>query len=238
VRRLLGGEAGDAFIADMRAFLPPVVTCGVYNSLSQTLLKLTTPGVPDTYQGSELWNFSLVDPDNRRPVDFAARRHALERLVRRVTEAEAGGALPALLGQMLQAPADGAVKLYLVWRLLGLRRERPALFADAGYQPLTVEGPGAEHLCAFERRLEGEGSLLVLAPRLYFSLTGGGRKLPLGAEAWDETRLVLARPPPGKPCREVLSGQLLRPDERAGRAVFQVERVLEWFPVAALLLEE
>ena len=113
-------------------------------------LKLTAPGVPDTYQGCELWDFSLVDPDNRRPVDYAARRAILDDFAARSDRA-------ALVDELLTTWRDGRVKLYLTWRLLAARRERPEAFGSA-YRPLET---GDDGLIAFARQ-----QLVVLAPRL------------------------------------------------------------------------
>jgi (1->4)-alpha-D-glucan 1-alpha-D-glucosylmutase len=130
--------ADPEFVGSIENFLRDneVVARGQRNSLVQTALKLTSPGVPDIYQGSELWNLSLVDPDNRQPVDYAARQSILQAI------AHTGGGL-------LPAESDEKQKLWLVHRLLGLRRERPELFE--GYQPLRVTGPDADRLVAFAR---------------------------------------------------------------------------------------
>jgi (1->4)-alpha-D-glucan 1-alpha-D-glucosylmutase len=149
--------------ADVSAFVDSITAAGWSNSLGQKLVQLTMPGVPDVYQGTELWDYSLVDPDNRRPVDFAARRDLLTRLD--------GGWRP-------DVDATGAAKLLVTSRALRLRRERPALFT--GYRPLIAEGPAADHLVAFDR-----GGAVTVATRLPVGLRRRG--------GWGETRLTLPR---------------------------------------------
>ena len=114
---------------------------GAINSLSQVLLKLTAPGVPDVYQGNEIWDFSLVDPDNRRPVDYVERKKMLDALK---------GADP---GELLDNWSDGRIKLFLTHRLLTFRRENPELFRDGGYRPLGLTGEFADCCIAFAREL-------------------------------------------------------------------------------------
>jgi len=126
---------------------------GWSNSLSQKVIQLTMPGVPDVYQGSELWDDSLVDPDNRRPVDFALRKSWLAELCARDTPPPVDG--------------TGAAKLWVVSRCLRARRDRPGLFT--GYTPLPVEGPAHPHLVAFDR-----GGAITLATRLPVALTAAG----------------------------------------------------------------
>jgi (1->4)-alpha-D-glucan 1-alpha-D-glucosylmutase len=147
-----------AFVDDLVAFVSTLIEPGRINSLTQTLLKLTCPGIPDLYQGTELWDLSLVDPDNRRPVDYDARRALL------------GFVKQARPEEILARADEGAPKLFLVQRLLQLRRERPELFApEAGFRPLHVEGRKAEHVVAFAR---GE-DLVIVAPRVVLGLGDG-----------------------------------------------------------------
>lgn len=146
LQRLVVEEAGAELRAEIFAFIQEIAPFGAVNGLAQTLLRLTAPGVPDLYQGAELWDLSLVDPDNRRPVDFARRQ--------------------SLLGTA-SAPAwrDGAIKQALIQRGLALRRAIPALFADGSYEPIAVDGPLADHVVAFVRR-HGADAILVAVPRL------------------------------------------------------------------------
>jgi (1->4)-alpha-D-glucan 1-alpha-D-glucosylmutase len=159
----------QAFLTDLEAFVAPLVDPGRITSLAQTLIKLTAPGVPDIYQGTELWDFSLVDPDNRRPVDYALRRRLL-------------AALDGMTPEAIWARRDeGLPKLWTIRQTLATRHRWPALFGPAGhYAPLTVSGPRAAHAVAFMR---GNGVVTVV-PRLIIGLQG----------AWGDTTLAL---PPG-----------------------------------------
>ena len=157
------------------------------------LLKYTSPGVPDLYQGNELMDDSLVDPDNRRPVDYAWRARLLDEAF-----GVANGAPEAIgprLSQWASAPGDGRAKLWLTWRLLSLRREKPQLFQLGSYLPLEVRGRQARHVVAFVRR-HGDACVLVLVVRLFATLDGGSTapaaaKLPVGASVWHDTSVLL-----------------------------------------------
>ncbi|WP_439577154.1 malto-oligosyltrehalose synthase [Elioraea sp.] len=159
VRQALDPERSATFLGAFLPFQDRIARLGVRNSLVQTALKLTAPGVPDLYQGAELWDFSLVDPDNRRPVDFARR----ERLLDEVTDALAGDREAALHTMLDQWP-DGRIKLALVATALRFRAEHPALFAEGSYEPLGVEGEDAECVCGYLRR-NGSAALLVAVQR-------------------------------------------------------------------------
>jgi (1->4)-alpha-D-glucan 1-alpha-D-glucosylmutase len=161
LRKFVFGVLADPeFVVDLERFVEPVAELGYVNSLAQKLLCLTAPGMPDLYQGSELWELSLVDPDNRRPVDYALRARLLDEL-------EAMG--PRAAAVAWDRRAEGLPKLLLVWRTLRLRRERPALFDGASYEPLAVTGPDAGHVLAFCR---GEG-VVVVVPRVVAGLRNG-----------------------------------------------------------------
>ena len=135
---LVEKNAAPELLGDIVAFAQRISAAGAVNGLAQTLLKLTVPGVPDIYQGTEFWDFSLVDPDNRRPVDFAARAAGLD---------------AAPLADLAAHWRDGRIKQAVIARTLALRRERPALFADGSYEPIAVRGEHADRVIAFARRL-------------------------------------------------------------------------------------
>ena len=157
-RHALDASRSNPFLESFRQFVRKVARLGAWNSLVQTLLKLTVPGVPDIYQGSELWNFSLVDPDNRRPVDFAERQAMLE------SQLCGSGRSPGDLGRLMQNWQDGAIKLFLTRDLLLSRRENPDLFRDGSYEPIAAAGPAADRICAFLRR-HADAVMLVAALR-------------------------------------------------------------------------
>ena len=149
---------------------------GALNGLVQALLRMTTPGVPDLYQGNEYWDFSLVDPDNRRPVDYASRRRTLD------------DATP--LAELLAHWRDGRIKQALIARVLDCRQAHAELFRRGAYLPLTVQGRHADKVIAFARVGEGEHAVVV-APRLASGLLGGAATPLIPAQNWDDTRVVL-----------------------------------------------
>jgi (1->4)-alpha-D-glucan 1-alpha-D-glucosylmutase len=179
-RALLVGLIGDGklpdLLAEIFAFTQRIAAAGAVNSLAQLLLKLTAPGVPDLYQGTEDWDFSLVDPDNRRPVDFARRQKRFPSLT--VTDA-------------LDRWRDGEVKTAIVARSLELRRRLPELFAAGRYEPVIAEGPMADHVMAFVRR-HADDVVLTVVPRLPTSLLAAPDRLALNPAAWRNTTLHFA----------------------------------------------
>jgi (1->4)-alpha-D-glucan 1-alpha-D-glucosylmutase len=184
VERFIRGMLDDReLMADVSGFVARVAPIGYLNSLARTLVKLTAPGVPDLYQGTELWDLSLVDPDNRRPIDYAARRA----LLARVPGLEPAAALAEL--------EQGTPKLWLTWRALGVRRRRPEL-SEADYAGLQVEGPDADSVIAFRRN----ASIATIVPR--FFARGDVRtrqaavKLPIGTwrNVLSDQRLVVTEP--------------------------------------------
>lgn len=137
VRSVLGSLEKNPFLMDFLPFQRRVARFGLLNGLSQLLLKLTAPGVPDLYQGSELWGFSLADPDNRRSVDFALRQRMLQEVM---GLAHSEQPLHACARELLKKWEDGRVKLYLIRKILALRARLPLLFQEGDYSPLVVEG--------------------------------------------------------------------------------------------------
>lgn len=172
LRSFVEGVLGDEeFRSDLEGFVSPLVALGRVNGLAQTLVKLTAPGVPDLYQGTELWDLSLVDPDNRRPVDFAARRRLLAGLERERVES------------IWKRADEGLPKLWLIRRALGLRARCPQLFGpDAGYEPLAARGSRSEHVVAFARG----GGIVTVVPRLVLGVGDdwAGTRLPLPRGVW------------------------------------------------------
>ncbi len=166
---ILNEESAPEFIADWREFTARVHTLGHINSLAQTLIRCTAPGIPDTYQGTEVWDYSLVDPDNRRPVDYEARIAMLEKL-------EAVGSQPpeGRIASLIADGDSGAVKMFVTAQALRLRRDRPDLFANNNYAALDVTGSHANNLFAFLRACP-TGAALVVVPRLIAALEDGAK---------------------------------------------------------------
>jgi (1->4)-alpha-D-glucan 1-alpha-D-glucosylmutase len=199
--------ADEGFVTDLEKFLAgqQLVERGRVSSLAQTTLLLTCPGIPDVYQGTEVWDLSLVDPDNRRPVDYGARERLLDGLA---------GAGPE---EALARDEQGGPKMWLIHRLLGHRQRNPDPYGPgSGYEPLPVSGASAEHVLAFTRT----GGLAVIVPRLVARL--GGRTW--GSGAWGDTSVVI----PDGSWTDVLTGEPV-----PGGSV-SVETLLRRFPVAVL----
>jgi (1->4)-alpha-D-glucan 1-alpha-D-glucosylmutase len=226
VDTVLDAGTSAEFLRDFEAFHARILPFGILNSLAQTLIKITAPGVPDFYQGTELWDLSLVDPDNRRPVDFAQRRRMLETLT---TDIETATDLAPLARGLVNEPADGRVKLFVIRQALGVRHRRAELFTRGEYRPLDVEGARAEHVCAFARTGPG-GPVLTVVPRL---LAARGVVPATGTEYWDDTALVL----PGEartPLRNAFTGAAIDPVGDGETCRLLMGTVLADFPVALL----
>ncbi len=221
---LLTPSETNLFLEEFTPFAQRIARVGALNSLSQTLIKLTSPGVPDIYQGNELWDFSLVDPDNRRPVDYAQRRNLL---------AELDGIGTDEVRFLLDAWQDGRPKLHLTRRALALRRESPDLFEKGEYIPLEVSGPRADHLVAFARRHEDRIAITV-APRLYTRLTNVSGALLPGPDVWADTRIHLPEEVAETELHNVLTGETVAAEGDHAGPFLSVSDVLLSFPVALL----
>ncbi len=228
VGAILDRRNGNLFLADFLGFHRQVVRFGLLNALTQTLCKLTAPGVPDIYQGDELWDFSLVDPDNRRPVDYAKRSQLLQQL-----QQECGRApQPGWVRSLVDHPGDGRCKLYLIWKVLQFRQRHEALFRDGEYLPLRVTGDHAAKICAFARR-HHEQLAIVVAPRLYRRLLGERADPPFGLRIWGNTSIELPRGYGASPLANVLGGDSVSV-QHGSPAVVAVGNALSQFPVALL----
>lgn len=216
----------NSFLRDCRRFQATLAPFGALNSLAQVLLKITAPGVPDFYQGSELWDFSLVDPDNRRPVDFKHRVEVLEES-RRAASAN----LPELILELLANWPDGRIKFFVTDRALDFRMANPDLFVKGEYIPVEVRGTRKNHICVFARRLEGVWSLTVV-PRLVTQFTPAGT-FPLGSQAWKGTYLLMPRSFP-KDWVDVLTGNVRGAISKNRMRVLYLRDVLGSFPLALL----
>jgi (1->4)-alpha-D-glucan 1-alpha-D-glucosylmutase len=170
---------------------------------------------------------SLVDPDNRRPVDFVARRDALEEMRQRI---EAGG-LSALLSELLQSPADGRIKLFVIHRVLNFRRERERLFREGGYVPLVAAGSRSEHVCAFARTLNGL-KVVVVVPQRVLGFAGGRGCQTLGTDVWGDTESDSAVGDCGPSFRNVFTEERVVAREEDGHASLRLAELFARFPVA------
>lgn len=223
------GPAKSPFLRDLAAVASRVGRSGLWNSLSRIVLHLTAPGVPDLYRGDELWNFTLVDPDNRRPVDFE-RRGALLAEVSERYDASAGSR-STLFEEVMSTPEDDRLKLLVTWRALQARRERLELFLEGSYEPLEVVGDRARHVVAFARR-RGDQASITIASRLTYALSGADRP-PVGADVWGHTQVVI----PGElgaRWRCAIAGEEIRGERRGEGVVLELSGVLNQLPVAVL----
>ena len=208
VRTVLDATRANPFLIEFHGFVELLTRLAAINSLSQLVLKLTVPGVPDIYQGGELWDFSLVDPDNRRPVDWRIRRELLDEIC---------GASAADLAKYW---IDGREKMFVTQRLLHLRRLNPELFAEGDYQPLEVRGGRSEHLCAFARNFGG-AAVVVAVPRLVYHLYEGDR-----IADWADTEIGL---PSRCGWQDVFTGRVVE-----ARELVRASDLLADFPLCVL----
>ncbi len=229
--RILDEKRSGPFLEDFREFQKRVNHYGLFNGLAQTLLRVAAPGVPDTYQGTELWDFNLVDPDNRRPVDYGRRREMLAAL--RTNMKSVGGDLRGLARELVGTKEDGRVKLYVTHLSLQCRREFPGLFADGVYVPLEAEGPRKEHVFGFARGKEGRWAAAIV-PRFLTRLAPTTEHLPTG-RVWEETGITLPGTESVRRWRNVFTGEIYTPSEGPS---LRLTEVLGHFPVALLLGED
>jgi (1->4)-alpha-D-glucan 1-alpha-D-glucosylmutase len=223
VSALLASNPDNAFLDDIRRFVPNVARIGAFSSLSQQLLKLTAPGVPDLYQGTELWDLSLVDPDNRRPVDFRRRAALLDEMLAREPSA-------ALAAELLSDLDSGRIKLFLTARALAHRARHAELSTQGSYEPLQTRGPLADNLVAFRRSL-GHDDMIVVVPRLIGQVLGGTADAPLG-DVWGDTAIVLDASLRGRRYRNEFTDAVM--ETNGSDAVIDVAEALNDFPVALL----
>jgi (1->4)-alpha-D-glucan 1-alpha-D-glucosylmutase len=235
-RNGVSASSSNAFLADVQRLVARISRPGFWNSLSRTLIQFTSPGTPDLYQGDELWNFALVDPDNRRPVDYASRQTLLQNVVSGF-EADAN-ARAAFIHEIVSAPEDGRVKLHAIRAALVARREFPELFAQGTYEPLEVTGERRDHVVAFARRGQhavngdtAEAAALVVVPRFTAALAGDGAGAPLG-DVWSDTAVLLPAELRNRRWRSMLTGEQLSASETDSR---RVANLLTTFPAALLV---
>ena len=222
VEEVLNPAEDNQFLKEFLPFQQRVADYGVFNSLSQTLLKITAPGVPDFYQGAELWDLSLVDPDNRRPVDFEQRVSFLKDI-----KDKAKKDILSLIAELLSTKEDGRIKLFLIARVLEARKQNLAIFQQGDYLPLEVTGKFKEHVVAFARRY-GDRVAIAVAPRFLTSLVKQGEN-PLKEAVWADTQIQL---PQGMPSAwtNVIAAQTIKSSDTV-----PVGEALKDFPVALLI---
>ena len=228
---ILSPALGNPFVEDFKVFQGKIAYHGMFNSLSQALLKMTSPGIPDFYQGTEVWDFNLVDPDNRRPVDFHLRKELLATLKRRIQES--GRDLHESVRSLLHEWKDGSPKLYVTFKALNYRRQNPLLFLEGSYVSLGAEGDLKEHVCAFARQKE-ERIVLVIVPRFLACLLEDTQAMPLGKETWGDSGIILPGEISGRRFRNIFTGETVGKVSRNGEGLLPLSEVFASFPVAML----
>ncbi len=233
ISEILEGPDAAHFLRDFLPFQRRVARIGLVHSLAQVLLKITSPGIPDIYQGCELWDFHLVDPDNRRPVDYALRQKMLDSIHARLRSGESRAELARAL---FHDPEDAAVKLFVTWTALSHRKDNPALYAQGAYRPLEAEGDYRANILAFARHREGR-SVVAVAPRLVGAMMGDEAQIPPIGDLWGDTRLVAPEAGIPRRWRNLMTDALIEIDEHDGLASVPIADVLRDFPVALLIDE-
>jgi (1->4)-alpha-D-glucan 1-alpha-D-glucosylmutase len=228
IEEVLEFSPTNRFIQEFAPLQEKVSHYGMLNSLSQTVLKMTCPGVPDFYQGTELWDFSLVDPDNRRPVDYAVRMRILDEIRSRIADIGRIG----LLRELLRQKEDGRIKFFITRETLLFRREHKALFDSGQYLPLQTAGRLADNICAFARKHD-TGSIVVAVPRLLTRVVSSP-ELPLGEKVWNDTCVVLPCSGEGGVFRNIFTGEKIAPTSTNEKALLRAAAVFGECPVAVL----
>jgi 4-alpha-glucanotransferase/(1->4)-alpha-D-glucan 1-alpha-D-glucosylmutase len=230
-RAILDRSAHNRFLAGFGEFAHRIARIGAFNSFSQTLLKLTSPGVPDIYQGNELLELNLVDPDNRRPVDYDRRRELLATLKR---ETASNHELPTRVRELISSPDSNAAKQYLTWKTLTFRRPQPDMFQRGSYIPLHAAGERSEHVVAFARQHERR-TIIVAVPRLSGRLMGETHDSVCEEAIWRDTTLEI--PSDGVACyHNLFTGECL-PLQPGVAPRIPLSDLFRNFPVAILISE-
>jgi len=234
VRILQPGSASrpNVFLQELEQLSRSIIFFGAFNSLAQTLLKLTVPGIPDLYQGTEFWDYRLVDPDNRRPVDYSMRERVLHDLQRFTEEKSPRDLATEILREFVEDRSKAVIKVFTPARTLAFRQRNPAIFHSGNYVPLFATGSAAQHLCAFARE-HTAGSrhtmAIIAVPRLSYTLVQGNIAVPLG-ESWGDTELAVP-PRSANEFENLFTGEMIRVG--ANRSLLCRE-LFAHFPVALL----
>jgi (1->4)-alpha-D-glucan 1-alpha-D-glucosylmutase len=225
VEGILDGRRSNPFLQAFLPFQTRIADLGIYNSLAQLLIKITAPGVPDFYQGSELWDLALVDPDNRHAVDYEKRRRLL---------ADVKSGTPDTIATLLDQRADGRIKLFLMTRALETRARMRVVYEHGNYVPLPTAGSRRDCLFAFARRHD-EGVALTCVPRLVAKLTSDAAAPPIGRGVWGDTRIELPPHLPHGPFRDAVTGATIDTEQDGPVITIPAGAVFDRLPVALLV---
>ena len=231
VQHVLSGRGAARLLPVMLPFQRRIAVVGMVNSLAQTVLKLGSPGVPDFYQGTELWDLTLVDPDNRRPVDFSSRQRMLDEvdaLLQKATPERAD-----CLSAWLRSWEDGRIKMLIVAAGLRLRRDVAPLFLEGAYIPLETDITIPAGAVGFARVLGGDAAIFA-APRLFATLSGDPEFMPIGSNCWKTSRILLPPELAGRTFQHVLTGAEIKPTVSGSESWISVGDMFEIVPVAIL----
>lgn len=229
IETIMSNMPDNEFLKDFIPFQRRISLYGMYNSLSQVLLKIASPGIPDFYNGSELWDFSLVDPDNRRPVDYTVRQTILNEL--NIIRSEKGPS--ELANKLIGEKENGKIKLYTTYTALNFRRNHEELFKKGKYIPLEVLGERENHVCAFARQLEGS-IVIVVIPRFLTHLIPEPESLPFGKEVWGDTYLATPSGETGLKYRNIFTDGVLTTIDQKTMIGLYIADVFSNFPAALL----
>jgi (1->4)-alpha-D-glucan 1-alpha-D-glucosylmutase len=233
VDAILDDRRSNLFLQSFRTFQARVAELGIYNSLAQLLIKITAPGVPDFYQGAELWDLNLVDPDNRRLVDYAKRRDLLEAM------RGCSGRRQATPEELLAHRTDGRIKMFITTRALAARARLQNVYRNGEYVRLESAGARRECLFAFARR-DRDSIAITCIPRLIAALVPGTSSPPLGRSVWSDTRLVLSNlpeleSPARRGFRDAFTGATIEPELINGVPTLPAATLFDRLPVALLV---
>lgn len=222
----LNGEE-KTFLSDFKIFVSKIMKSGMFNSLSQILLKFASPGIPDIYQGNEIWDFSLVDPDNRRRIDFSSRINLLQEICEKTQELSS-----SFLEKLMHSPEDGRIKLFLTMQMLEIRKRAPNVFSKGNYLPIEVEGERSKHLIGFVRTFEKK-TVIVIATR-YFASLSQDNKFIVDPQIWNKTHVLLPKELRNNSYRNIFSGKILQKENLENSKINLVE---VFHPLPLVLLE-
>lgn len=226
IQNILEPGPSNQFLAEFLPFQKTIARYGMYNALSQVVLKIGCPGIPDFYQGTEIWDLTLVDPDNRQPVDYEHVRNLAQTI-----PADATAATETDLRHLLDSYEDGRIKFYVTRTLLNYRKAHPELFQEGAYDPLETIGEKRHYLCAFQRTWNNHAAIVVV-PRLIHGMIPESTVPALGRNVWGETGVIL--PNRTTQYRHVLTNQTISAQDHEGNALLAVSEIFQHLPIAMM----